>query len=69
VVPGLPAPYEVRSLRGLGRDAEWRDAGDVTIELDLRRDDDLVITTRRARPDLSVGPVASDASGPSWGLT
>jgi alpha-L-fucosidase 2 len=59
----------VRSLRGLGRDAEWRDAGDGTIELELRRDDDVVITSRGARPDLSVGPVTYDASGPSWSLT
>ena len=69
VVPGLRAPYDVRPLHALGRDVEWRDAGDGTIEIDLRPNDDVVITTHGAQPELTIGPVATDVSGPSWGLT
>jgi len=67
VAPGLPGPYEVRAPRG-ERPATWRELPGGVLEIDLARNQAVVIVTRGTQPDLSIAPVATDATGPSWGL-
>ncbi|MFL6078111.1 MAG: glycosyl hydrolase family 95 catalytic domain-containing protein [Mycobacteriales bacterium] len=68
VAPGLPGPYEVRRLSGSRRPVTWDDLGDGTLRLDLRRGDDVVITTRGTHPDLTIAPVAATIPATPWGL-
>jgi alpha-L-fucosidase 2 len=67
VAPGLPGPYEVRAAEG-ARPVDWRELPGGVLEIDLDRNQAVVIVTRGTRPDMSIAPVAPDATGPSWGL-
>lgn len=67
VAPGLPGPYEVRAAKG-SRPVSWQELPGGVLEIDLERHQPVVIVTQGTQPDLSVGPVATDAPGPFWGL-
>jgi alpha-L-fucosidase 2 len=67
VAPGLPGPYEVRPARG-ARSVTWRELPGGVLEIDLDRNEAVVIVTRGTQPDMTIAPVATDATGSSWGL-
>jgi alpha-L-fucosidase 2 len=66
LAPGLPGPYDVWSPHGGTPPAH--DLGDGTLRLDLRAGDEVIVTTRGTRPDLTIAPVTTDGSGHVWGL-
>ena len=67
MAPGLPGPYEVRAAQA-ARPVDWRELPGAVLEIDVDRNQSVVIVTRGTRPDMSIAPVATDATGPSWGL-
>jgi alpha-L-fucosidase 2 len=67
VAPGLPGPYEVRDARS-GRPVTWRELPGGVLEIDLDRKAAVVIVTRGTQPEMTIAPVATDATGASWGL-
>ena len=63
---GMTGPVTVRA--GCGRDPAWRDVGNGTIEIDLRRGDEVVVFPAGTRPDLVIAPVRVTVPAPPWGL-
>jgi hypothetical protein len=70
------APCRVRTgivgaltVRGLGcGDPKWRDLGDGTVEIELKRGQEAVVHAAGRRPDLTIAPVKVTAPAPRWGL-
>lgn len=66
VAPGLPAPYDVRSVQG--GSPHFHDLGDGTLRIDLDAGDEVIVTTKDTRPDLTIAPVTTNGTGHVWGL-
>jgi alpha-L-fucosidase 2 len=64
--PGIAGPLVVRDARG--RDRGYRDLGGGTIQVDLRRGEEVVVYRAGDHPHLEVGPVPSGAPAERWGL-
>jgi alpha-L-fucosidase 2 len=63
---GLAGPFEVRALPGSGT-VTFTNNSDGTVTVNLARNDDVVIVTQGANPDLTIAPVAGDGKR-YWGL-
>jgi hypothetical protein len=63
---GIAGPLSVRERSG--REPHWRALPNGDLEIDLRRDQEVVVYPQGARPDLTVAPVPVAIPGPPWGL-
>ncbi|MFI1356517.1 glycosyl hydrolase family 95 catalytic domain-containing protein [Streptomyces sp. NPDC020898] len=63
---GIAGPVDVRDERG--RRLRYRDLGEGTVQLALRKGESAIVTARGERPDLTIAPVRPNAEAPRWGL-
>jgi alpha-L-fucosidase 2 len=67
VAPGnLPGPWDVQTLPGSGT-VTFTQNSDGTLTVNLAANDDVVIVTKGASPDLTIAPVPGDGKR-YWGL-
>ena len=60
---GIAGPVSVVTPSG-----RYHDRGDGTLEIPLRRGQEVLVHPRGRRPGLAVGPVAITTPGKPWGL-
>ncbi|ELP70032.1 glycosyl hydrolase family 95 catalytic domain-containing protein [Streptomyces turgidiscabies] len=63
---GIAGRIDVRD--GRGRTLRYRDLGEGTIRLALRKGESAIVTARGDRPDLRITPVRPNTPAPRWGL-
>ncbi|MET7545918.1 glycoside hydrolase family 95-like protein [Streptomyces sp. NPDC005479] len=63
---GIDGPIEIRDRHG--RPVRYEEVADGTVRIDLRKGDSALITAAGDRPDLTIRPVAPNATAPRWGL-
>jgi hypothetical protein len=63
---GIAGPLTVRDRSG--REPHWRQLPNGDVEIDLRRDQEVLLYAKGTRPDLTITPVPVAIPAPPWGL-
>ncbi|MGO1056165.1 glycosyl hydrolase family 95 catalytic domain-containing protein [Crossiella sp. CA198] len=63
---GIPGRLAVRDSHG--RPHRYKQGADNTIEIELRRGEEVIVHAAGARPDLTIAPVKVSTPAPPWGL-